>query len=207
MGIRTTVNSNGIVETSSTTSGLVVGNMSDNAGVLPFKCPVNDTSSVLSGAFTLSQAGFYFVSGSNTCTGTLPTASQFPMAMIGFALVGTNTALLTGTRVPPATAIFCKDGTGIGSVSASVVGGGTAAGDTLTIPTSGSVTLISDGRFWIPMASSGSLTIALDYRISDYSLYVRFSADNSGVPAMSVREPLRNYGIRMFSMPEDLLSW
>lgn len=164
MGVRTTVNSNGIVEESATTSGLVVGNMAGSTGVLPFKCPVNDTSSVLGGAFTLSQAGFYFVSGSTTTTGTLPVASQYPMAMIGIALVGTNTCLLTGTsRVLPATAVFCKDGVGVGSVSANVVGGGVAAGDSITIPASGSVSLISDGRFWIPFSSSGSLTInALD---------------------------------------------
>lgn len=87
MSTRTRITSNGIVEESSSSDGLVISNMAGSAGVLPFKCPVNDTSSVLGGAFTISQGGFYFVSGSTTTTGTLPYASQYPMTMIGVALV------------------------------------------------------------------------------------------------------------------------
>lgn len=152
----------GVLSTNNT-SGLQVDADSSNTGFTPYRIDgATSTAAPLSAAFTVTSPGFYWVSGSLTCTGTIPTASDHPGALLSFGaqiLIGNAQFMLTGTaRSSGTTAVFVKNGAGIGSV-ATVIGGGVAAGDKLTVPNSGSVALLSDGRYWVPIASSGSLQI------------------------------------------------
>jgi hypothetical protein len=159
-GIRIT-NRNGIEEIDGAT-GFQVDPHANHAGMAPFRLGPTSTSNPVGTAFTVSTPGFTWVSGSMQCTGTIPAPGSFPGAMLVFG--STNVAgagfFLTGSARTATDAVFIKNGIGIGSVSgATVVGGGTHSGDGLTVPGGGSVSLISDGFYWIPMTSSGSLVL------------------------------------------------
>lgn len=145
-------------------NGVVVEQNSNNQGVSPYKIDKGASlTSPLTTAFSVTHPGFYWVSGTTTTTtGTLPVASDHPGATFAFNTVATGKAnfTLTGSsRSTGASTVFCRNGAGAGAVSGSVVGGGSASGDALTVPASGSVVLVSDGLYWIPTASSGTLNI------------------------------------------------
>ena len=163
MSIKTLINNNGIEEIDGST-GLVVSAMSSNVGISPYRLDGGTNKSSPAGtAFSVDLPGFYWVSGSTTCTGTIASAAAYPGGMLGFGASNVlYSFMLTGSSPRPtgSSGIFIKNGVGIGSVTGSnVQGGGNCIGDKLTVPPGGSVMLISDGLHWVPMASSGSLMI------------------------------------------------
>jgi hypothetical protein len=161
MSIGTRIGRNGINAIDGA-SGCQISAHSNNAGFGPYKLESSGSTTV-GGAFTLDGPGFYWVSGSTTTTGTLPAPATHPGAFIMLREVSGSSFMLTGSARSAAAGVFCRNGTGIGSVSGSVgtiAGGGLTVGDKLTVPGVGSVCLWADGAFWVPQASSGSLQIA-----------------------------------------------
>lgn len=111
--------------------------------------------------FTASVPGFYFVSGSTFCTGTIPAASSQPGAVYMFMLTNAQPMRLTcSLRSPGSQANFAhNDAYGLLSSSA----GGTtptARDDGLNLVQSGSVSVQSNGQVWQPLLASGSITLA-----------------------------------------------
>lgn len=167
MSIGTRIGRNGLLQIDGA-SGCQISAHSNDSGFSPSRLSTSGSTQNGS-AFTVSQPGFYFVSGSTTTTGTLPAPGTFPGANMMFREVNNGFSfMLTGSARTAAAALFCRNGAGLGSVSGSTQGGGTissgfgaslAAGDKLTVPRGGSVNLWSDGALWVVQASSGSLQI------------------------------------------------
>lgn len=122
-----------------------------NVGISPFALKTTTVGT----AFTVTVPGFYYVSGSTQCTGTLPRAHTVPGAEIVLMLLNGEPMMLTGT-VSANNAPYVFSTTGM--ISASIVG--VECGNKLVVASSGSVGVRSDGRHWIPTMSSGTLTIA-----------------------------------------------
>lgn len=167
MSIGTRIGRNGLQQIDGA-SGCQIRAHSNDSGFSPSRLSTSGSTQNGS-AFTVSQPGFYFVSGSTTTTGTLPAPGAFPGANVMFREVNNGFSfMLTGSARTAAAALFCRNGAGLGSVSGSTQGGGAissgfgaslAAGDKLTVPRGGSVNLWSDGALWVIQASSGSLQI------------------------------------------------
>ena len=167
MSIGTRIGRNGLTQIDGA-SGCQIHGHSNNTGFMPARLE-NSGSTQNGSSFTVSQPGFYWVSGSTTTTGTLPAPGAFPGASVMLREVNNAFSfMLTGSARTAAAAVFCRNGVGVGSISGSTQGGGTissgfgaslAAGDKLTVPRGGSVHLWSDGALWVPQASSGSLQI------------------------------------------------
>ena len=141
-------------------SGTHIDAQATNQGMSPYALsgPVTASSDVKTGAFTCPYPGYYLVSGSLETTGTIPDAKSVPGAMIMFGRDHTTSGpfMLTGSvRVLGTDGVF--------SINTVVSGtfDGSAIGDTLTVDDGqGGLCLWSDGRMWIPLAASGSFSIA-----------------------------------------------
>jgi len=167
MSIGVRIGRNGINEIDGA-SGCQIGGHSNNSGFSPSRLEtsgsVSGGQSQSGGTFTVSQPGFYWVSGSTTTTGTLPAPGSFPGGEFMFKECNNGFSfMITGSARTESAAIFTRNGAGIGSVSGSVVSSGFGAslarGDKVTVPRGGSVRLWSDGSIYVIQASSGSLQI------------------------------------------------
>lgn len=159
MPVQVTIDSRGIVEENvSSGEGLKVN--TPLQGVSPGKIGSSDNSSPLSGAFTITSPGHYWVSGSTTTTGTMPSPLEMPGAMVLLCnTVAGGAFMLTGSTPAGVTNPFVANGAGGGSVP-TTVNGTVDAGTKLTVPAGGSIGLQSSGLHWIPMIASGSFTLA-----------------------------------------------
>lgn len=164
MTIKTRVTAGqGLLE-SANDSGISLEPNASNHGFLPFSTDEGQsTAAPANGAFTVSSPGFYWVSGSTTTTGTLPSPSANAGSHFMFTNIVTGGGFrLTGSRASAGVPVFSANGI----VSSSGQSGGNApalstlANDALTVATSGSVCLYCDGLRYIPFASSGSLVIS-----------------------------------------------
>lgn len=109
-------------------------------------------------SFAFDGPGFYFVSGSTTCTGTVPNPAAFPGAQLHVSLLNAAAIQLSGSATAK-TKVFSWSGmAATGSLSGS---NPTQYGNTLTLATQGSVSLQSNGFYWQPFVSSGSLVMGL----------------------------------------------
>ena len=150
MAIKTRINRSKGVEQVDGASGLDVESNSNNVGFSPFALPTTAVGT----AFTVTTPGYYQVSGSTFATGTIPAADSMPGANLLFLMTNGNTLFLTGSRrsANNVDGVFVASGLTSSSFNRN-------SGDGLRVGASGSVMLCSDGRYWIPVVSSGSLTL------------------------------------------------
>jgi hypothetical protein len=148
---RARIDSKGInVSLNDSNGGVGVGQDAHNTGFLPYVLPT-----VTSGeAFTAVPGFFHSVSGSTLCTGTLAAPDGYPGAMVFVTLSNSNGCLLTGAAASSGqTNVFQ-------TMPSNKLGSSPSYGTKLTVANGGSVSLLSDGRFWTPFAASGSITLA-----------------------------------------------
>ncbi len=150
MAIKTRINRSKGLEQIDGASGFEVESNSNNNGFSPFALP----TTVVGETFAVSTPGYYQVSGSTLATGTIPAPDSMPGANMLFMITNGNTVLLTGSArsANNVAGVFAASGLASSSFSRS-------NGDGLRVGASGSVLLCSDGRYWIPVISSGSLTL------------------------------------------------
>lgn len=135
--------------------GLVLGADINNVGMAPHALVASGTvPHNAAPTFTIPMPGFYFVSGSTSCTGTMPSAAQFPGSQVFVTLANNNACQLSGSALGGSTVFTWSGAAATGSVV------GAQRGNLLTLDSAGSVGLQSDGMRWIPFVSSGSLRIA-----------------------------------------------
>lgn len=167
MGIGTRIGRNGVHQIDGA-AGCQINGHSNNMGFLPARLESSGSADAgqiqNGGAFTVTQPGFYWVSGSTASTGTLPAPGAFPGGHFMFKECNNVFSfMLTGSARTEAGAVFSQNGAGIGSVTSSIVTSGfgvsLARGDKLTVPRGGSTLLWSDGGTYIVQACSGSLQI------------------------------------------------
>jgi len=112
----------------------------------------------LSKATTLTQGGFYILSasdGQTAVTYTMPAASKNPGSMFIFRIGSADAHVLTASTVAATAGTFQGGYTGL-------TAGDAASGDSLTFPAvvGCSVAMVSDGRQYLLLNGSGSLTFA-----------------------------------------------
>lgn len=136
-----------------------------NVGISPYGLQVaaaDPTAPVafnVTQSFSVAQPGFYYVSGSTQCTGTIPSAGAFPGGHLYFTLTNAQPMQLTGSAVLSTTVFAVNALAATGSAGQLVLL--TQRGNKLTLDSNGSVALQSDGFRWIPYACSGSLSMSL----------------------------------------------
>lgn len=139
--------------------GISLGADANTVGVSPYGLVVTGSSAYNAApAFVIPMPGFYFVSGSTTCTGTIPNAAAFPGGQVFVTMANPNACQLSGSAIVGGTAFAYSGMAATGSLSGS---NPTQRGNLLTLDSAGSVALQSDGLRWIPFASSGSLRIGI----------------------------------------------
>jgi hypothetical protein len=158
MTIKTVVDSqHGVVQQTDAVGGMTVARNSQNSGFSPYVPPggtVTGGTAPYGLAFTVDQPGFYLVSGSMQCTGTLPDAQTNPGTMVFVTTNNIQPIMLTGSARPGPGGAFSQSGLGTANLN-----GGTARGDKLDVDAGGSVALFSDGWYWIPLCASGTVKI------------------------------------------------
>lgn len=141
------------------------GLVDDGSSALQVQGPVTLGSfqhsvSKLSTNTTLTVPGHYQYS--TVVTATLPAPASFPGSVCvfspvpggGFGVVTGGGALLTGSATVGNTVFACTSG------AFGLNGASKTQGSKLTLASSGSVVLVSDGNFWLATAGSGSVTFA-----------------------------------------------
>lgn len=147
MATRTKITSKGIEQKPG--NGFDVADHDENVGFAPFKLKTTTTGSV----YDATRPGFYYVSGSTLCTGSVANPSDVPGAHLHICMTNANSTLLTGSaRASGTTGVFLSN--------THDVSGSITVSDKLTIPGFGSVSLVSSGRYWQPYCASGSLVFA-----------------------------------------------
>ena len=153
MPIKTRIDRNGLKQIGNDT-GFELKPMATSVGVFPFQQYTQNVGT----AFTASTPGFYFVSGSTQCTGTLPSASSQPGSMFMFTLTNNMPMRLTcSVRSLSYVPNFARN-----DISASAGGPGQLVSDRndgLALSASGSVMVQSNGFVWQPVVASGSVTL------------------------------------------------
>ena len=142
-----------------------VDNDSDNIGFGPFGLVSGSTAPATYGlatntspTYALSGPGFYFISGSTQSTGTVPNPAMFPGAQLHVTMLNANGSMLSGSATAKTTVFSWSGMAHTGSVSGS---NPTQFGNTLNVFPGGSVSLQSNGFYWQPYVSSGSLIMGL----------------------------------------------
>lgn len=153
MTIGTRVDStNGPVSTNNA-QGFSVSRDSGNAGFGPFKV---DSVNALTTSTTLGvdAAGVNTVSGSAALTQSMPLASDCPGATFVFRSLSAHAHVFTGSQETAGTKVF--------SVMSGTANGTGASGSRLTFGTTvgTSVMMISDGKSFLVLGASGSVTPA-----------------------------------------------
>ena len=124
---------------------MAVNQNANNTGFLPYSLTAREKTD--SATLTLLDAGLITVSKGSAATIVMPLASTVPGAMF---IVRTTTAaahILTGSQEANGTLVF-SDGTSHGSRA------------TLAAVIGSSVALLSDGKNFLVLGNSGSVTIA-----------------------------------------------
>lgn len=160
MAVKTTIDSvHGLVQLRDNVGGTTIEGSNGNHGFSPFEMPGANldpaTATALGLTFTVASPGYYLVSGSTQCTGTLPGPSTMPSTMIGVTAQNLQPIMLTGSVRNGPGGVFTLNGIASGSLEA----GGLVRGDKMNIDAGGSVLLYSDGFYWVPMCSSGTLKL------------------------------------------------
>jgi len=153
------ISGKGVVQTG-TTGGTNIRLQGDNTGFMPFA--QNATSTGL--AFTISPGLMVTVSGSTFATGTLPDPSTFPGAIVMVSLTNdtcflTGTAAATSVNTPGVPAAIAAAGITFQTMPTNKLGSTLTLGTGITLATSGSIALLSDGKYWTPFSASGSITL------------------------------------------------
>lgn len=156
MPIKTRIDRNGLKQILND-QGFELKPMATTIGVYPFQ----QYTQTVGNAFTASVPGFYFVSGSTQCTGTIPTAASLPGAMYQFTLTNSQPMRLTcSLRAGGAPANFAHNDAGALVTASFGASAPSARDDGLGLIQSGSVCIQSNGILWVTVTASGTLTFA-----------------------------------------------
>lgn len=158
MGIKTIIDQSGV--TSKSGHGTQISaDPTGNSGFLPFAMGRSGSlgSTALGGTFTLTGPGFYQVSGSTACTGTVPDPALFPGAMLFVAVVNPQPCQLSGSTSTSAKVFGFSGLAATGSLGAANV---TQRGNIATLTSNGTVGFWSDGNLWLAFVSSGSIALS-----------------------------------------------
>ena len=146
------------IEQRGTDAGVAIRPQSGNTGFAPFPQVSNTTGLT----FTITPGFQIQVSGSTFCTGSLPDASLNMGSMVNLMLTN-DACFITGVASSASMNIVGNLNIAAGCVfalnNAAKFGSTLQYGNGLTMPTSGAICLMSDGRVWQTIFATGSITL------------------------------------------------